>query len=307
MKLSKARPKQPSRGWWLWVLIGSLAWNLGCSAAPEATATPDSTPTAPPPTGTLTPSLTQPPTQTTTVEHRTPTLSPTNTIVVYSPLTEIAISDLPDTIHNPYKPPRLGSDDPHQGVDFYDLDPDSRIARAGRSVQAVLPGSIASVISDRFPFGNAILVETPLSQFTAEWVAALPIPDFGEPWESPYTLTCPPDGADTESQIASYSPSDKQTDLSLYLLYAHMKDPGNFQIGRVIQASQSLGLIGNSGNSLNPHLHLEARIGPGGMQFESLAHYDASATPIEMYNYCLWRVSGLFMSINPLNLFGISP
>ena len=60
-----------------------------------------------------------------------------------------------------------------------------------------------------------------------------------------------------------------------------------------------------SGNALNPHLHIEARIGPSDASFSSLAHYDASATIEEMQNYCLWRISGLFRVLDPLQvLFG---
>ena len=57
-----------------------------------------------------------------------------------------------------------------------------------------------------------------------------------------------------------------------------------------------------SGNALNPHLHLEARVGPAGTRLDSMAHYDSSASPAEMAAYCLWRVSGAFQRINPLQL-----
>jgi hypothetical protein len=46
------------------------------------------------------------------------------------------------------------------------------------------------------------------------------------------------------------------------------------------------------------------RLGPAGVRFSSLAHYDASATIEEMFNYCTWRVSGLFQLVDPMLLLG---
>jgi murein DD-endopeptidase MepM/ murein hydrolase activator NlpD len=61
--------------------------------------------------------------------------------------------------------------------------------------------------------------------------------------------------------------------------------------------------VGNSGLSGNPHLHLEFRIGPANFQFEEMAHYENNATNEEMENYCLWRVSGYFYTIDPMQIF----
>jgi hypothetical protein len=65
--------------------------------------------------------------------------------------------------------------------------------------------------------------------------------------------------------------------------------------------------VGDSGNALNPHLHLETRVGPAGARFSSLAHYDASASLEEMDNYCAWRVSGWFVLLDPLQLLAHQP
>jgi murein DD-endopeptidase MepM/ murein hydrolase activator NlpD len=64
--------------------------------------------------------------------------------------------------------------------------------------------------------------------------------------------------------------------------------------------------VGTSGNSVNPHLHLETRLGPAGFTFASLAHYDTSATQDEMRQYCLWRLSGAFQPFDPMLLLGIT-
>jgi hypothetical protein len=86
----------------------------------------------------------------------------------------MAVQDLADMIANPYNPPPLGSDNPHQGVDLAQVQ--DGMALMGLPVQAVLPGRVALVLSGRFPYGNAVLVETRLDELPADWVAALDLP-----------------------------------------------------------------------------------------------------------------------------------
>ena len=85
-----------------------------------------------------------------------------------------------------------------------------------------------------------------------------------------------------------------------------MKDPTPLKVGDVISAGEQIGLVGTTGNSVNPHLHLEMRFGPGGTKFASMGHYDTAATPIQMATYCLWRTSGQFVAADPLSLL-LSP
>jgi murein DD-endopeptidase MepM/ murein hydrolase activator NlpD len=187
----------------------------------------------------------------------------------------------------------LGSDDPHQGVDFADIDPVYEIALEGRTVQAIFSGSVAAVIQDRFPYGYAILVETPLEQVPPGWLVNLQIPTPAPTQESHLSLTCP----------KSENPPNWDFDhRSLYLMYAHLKEPFNLQVGDQVTCGQKLNAIGNSGNSLNPHLHIEVRVGPAGAIFEGIAHYTGSASPEEMHNYCLWRVSDTFQLLDPMLL-----
>jgi murein DD-endopeptidase MepM/ murein hydrolase activator NlpD len=89
-------------------------------------------------------------------------------------------------------------------------------------------------------------------------------------------------------------------------LYAHLLEPVGFSVGDEINCGTQLGIIGNSGNALNPHLHIELRVGPSGSRFPGMSHYNSSATPLEMAGYCLWRVSGKFQALNPIDLFPIS-
>ncbi|KPL76334.1 hypothetical protein AC812_06620 [Bellilinea caldifistulae] len=200
---------------------------------------------------------------------------------------------LTEQISNPYKPPPPGSDDPHFGVDLADFSQPERIARSGMAVQAVLSGRVAGVIVNRFPYGNALIVETPLSDLDEQVLARLNLPEAPEDVVQPLALTCPPYPL----------PEDWQSrPRSLYLLYAHLQDVPAVTPGGMVECGQVIGAVGDSGNALAPHLHLEARIGPADVNFPSMAHYDPSATNEEMAAYCLWRVSGLFQSMDAMCL-----
>ncbi len=224
---------------------------------------------------------------------RPPTATPTLALSLCSPLEGYTLEQLPGMVSNPYQPPAPSRDDPHQGVDLAVIDPGTGIALQGHPVQAVLAGQVALVIQDRFPYGNAILIETPLDNLPAPWANQPAIPPPA-PTITPHpALTCPP----VESIQA---PQTSQR--SLYLLYAHLEQPSALQLGDSVGCGENIGTVGMSGNALNPHLHLEARVGPKGARLDSMAHYDASASPEEMASYCLWRVSGAFQLIDPLQL-----
>ena len=218
---------------------------------------------------------------------------------VCSPLEGIPFEQLAGMVTNPYNPPPPGSDDPHEGIDLSEMLPDTRIAIPGRTVQAVLGGRVAAVIIDRFPYGNAIFVETDLAALPAglESALALPTPDPSPP--PPGALTCP-EPPDTPGLDLSGTGSSGR---SLYVVYAHLEQAPAFQVGDPISCGQALGTVGMTGNALNPHLHLEIRSGPAGVQFPSMAHYDVSASLEEMAAYCAWRVSGKFQLVDPLNMF----
>lgn len=222
-------------------------------------------------------------------------------IQVCSPMEGIELSQLPEAVVNPFHPPPPGSDDPHQGVDFAERRPGDPVALEGLPVHAVLSGQAASVIVDRFPYGNALLVETSLDSLPVSWQAQLQLPTPGPTLELRSALTCPP------VSEATFTPPSDTTGRSLYLLYAHMKGPVEIQPGEEVACGQAIGAIGSSGNALNPHLHLEVRVGPSGAGFSGMAHYDSSASPEEMANYCTWRVSGIFQLIDPLRLLLLVP
>lgn len=221
-----------------------------------------------------------------------PALPPSKQIC--TPLEGYSLEALLGAVNNPFHPPPAGYDDPHHGVDFADLSPEG-LAQAGLPVQAVLNGRVAAVIRDRFPYGNAVLIETALEDTPTSWLEQLPTP---APTIQPQpALTCP----DTSQPAWDFSSR------SLYLLYAHLQEPPDLDTGETVRCGQAIGAIGDSGNALNPHLHLEARLGPAGARFNSLAHYDASATPEEMDNYCTWRVRGVFQLLDPVQILSQLP
>ena len=227
-----------------------------------------------------------------------PTVTPTPGLHLCSPLPEVPITELRDVIVNPYLPPRWGSDDAHQGVDFAILDPDYLISLGGSPVQAVLEGRVASVMEDRFPYGNAVLVETSLDALPDYWITHLQLPTPAPTLPPHPSLTCPQTGAFLDWELEKRS---------LYLLYAHMEEPPSEKVDDYIYCGDSIGTMGDTGNALNPHLHLEIRIGPSGVSFPSLAHYETRAKPEEMEAYCIWRVSGVFQLIDPMTLFDQIP
>lgn len=230
-----------------------------------------------------------PPPSTATLPPASPTAE--QIALICSPFPGASRADLVAAVSNPFHPPPPGSDDPHQGVDL--AVQQNGMALAGGPVQAVLGGRVVMATNDRFPYGFALLVETPLEDLPPAWLAnqpsLTPAPTLG----AHPSLTCP--------AITPHPPWE-EAGRSLYLLYAHLQEMPALQPGQIVQCGEQVGQIGQSGNALNPHLHLEARLGPAGARFESMAHYDNTATPEEMGNYCIWRVSNVFQLVDPMSL-----
>lgn len=245
---------------------------------------------APAGTSTIAPSPTSEPLNTATMPVVTLPMTPTREMRACAPLPGYTQAGIIAAISNPFHPPeRPGSDDPHQAVDL--AVEQFGIAVTGEVVQTVLAGQVAGVIADRFPYGNAVMIETALDTLPLEWLdrlhAPAPAPTLG-PHPS---LTCP--------QVEKPVTWDEAGSRSLYLLYAHMLEPAEMALDEDVVCGQALGQIGQSGNALNPHLHIEARVGPSGARFTSMAHYSGGVTPEEMANYCIWRVSGVFQLVDP--------
>lgn len=222
-----------------------------------------------------------------------PTLSPVPLARLCTPLQGVPLNQMSSLVSNPYHPPAPGKDDPHAGVDLAMRLADTQMALAGHPVQSAFNGKVVTSIADRFPFGNALLVETPLDAFPADWWLPAEIPTPAPTLAPRSALTCPP-----APEPVFSDPSRR----ALYVLYAHMEKPSKFKAGDAVACGQVIGTVGATGNALAPHLHFETRVGPAGLQMTSMAHYHPSVTAEEMSNYCLWTVSGLFQLVDPLKI-----
>ena len=270
--------------------------------------TPDQIPSAAKPTRLASATIgnTASPTQT-----NTPTLASTFTSTatatiqqICSPLQDIAIEELSSILTTPYQAASPGQDNGHQGVDFAYYHRGSHTVMLGLPVYSSLAGKVAAVILDRPPYGNAIIIETPLTTLTPELLAGLQLPFQSTPPAIDGRLTCPTPAATPAWLPDPSSPLPLTPDrYSLYLLYAHLNKPPLLALGDEVTCGQQVGEVGTTGNSVNPHLHLETRLGPSGATFTSLAHYLNTATIEEMSSYCTWRVSGIFQAFDPMLLF----
>jgi murein DD-endopeptidase MepM/ murein hydrolase activator NlpD len=277
---------------------------LGCT--PAAVSPPPSSPTLPP-TKTLlpTPSVTSkpptatsiPPTPTLTPLPPTATLTSTPVVEVCSPLQDVSLDELPQIVTNPFDQPRPGLDDGHHGVDLAFYRFGNHVGMSGLPVLSVLPGTVAAAVTDRPPYGNMVMIETPLEFVPPAWNTTLQLPTL-MPTVVPPNLTCP---------VQPDFPNLDVNRRSLYLLYAHLNKPTTLTPGQAVACGGPLGEVGTTGNSVNPHLHLEVRIGPSGARFDGMAHYIGNATTLEMLNYCAWRVSGLFQMTDPMKLLSLRP
>jgi murein DD-endopeptidase MepM/ murein hydrolase activator NlpD len=190
-----------------------------------------------------------------------------------------------------FQPPLPGRDDGHHGVDFAFYRHNNLTTMVGLPVQAILSGRVAAVIPDRKPYGNAIIIETPLENLSIQTSSTIKLPTSGPTVLPDPRLTCP------KTQI---EPWQKEQGRSLYHLYAHLNQLPALKVGEMVSCGQKVGEVGTTGNSVNPHLHLETRLGPSGASFTSLGHYDTRLSEEERSNYCTWRVSGWFQMFDPM-------
>lgn len=211
-----------------------------------------------------------------------------------SPLAGIELSELDSITSNPFSMPQPGKDDGHHGIDFAFYQYKSFSGIYQNPIQSIFSGTVTLINPDRPPYGNFIIIETPLNFFSDDIQSILmkKIPD-GKNYALPY-LSCP--------DLNAAMPTNKATSFSLYALYAHMDSLPLPENGATVSSGDSIGFVGNSGMSGNPHLHLEFRVGPSNADIGKMAHYDNTVSPNEMTNYCLWRVSGLYQMLDPMQI-----
>jgi murein DD-endopeptidase MepM/ murein hydrolase activator NlpD len=269
------------------ILAGCAPAPAPIPAATQTTLPPTVTP-QPIPSATLLPSATS-----TTTPAPSATPDPSVGFVLSSPLQDIALAELKDIISNPFQPTTPGLDDGHHGTDFSYYAHGTHMKMEGLEIYSLLPGKVAGVIYNRKPYGNAIIIETPFTYIPATYLTLLNPPQAATPFPyNPRLTGC--ESLQNQSWV--------ETPSSVYVLYGHMKDPPVLQIGDSVSSGELIGLVGNTGASGNPHLHLEIRLGTGGTKFASMSHYDGSATPQERIEYCNWRISGKFIMLDPMEV-----
>lgn len=215
------------------------------------------------------------------------------------PLAGLVFSDLSaaEININPFATPAVSLDDGHHGLDIAFWHFEDFSTMEGLPVLSMFDGKVVSVINDRAPYGNMIMIETPLDQIPAEFMESGYIPTRAPLAVNDGRLTCPEfSGAEYESNARS-----------LYVLYAHLLNPPTFRTGDSVTACQQIGAVGNTGESSQFHLHMEVRVGPSGASFPCMSHRNTGATVEEMRNYCLWRISGIFQMFDPMTVLSQIP
>jgi len=252
--------------------------------------------TQPPPQPTHTASPTLLPTATATATATPlpePSHTPTPSFEICSPLEDETFESLPLILSKPLDIPHtFGDDTGHHGVDFAYFQRGDRLSIEGIQIYAIMAGKTVLTLDDHIPYGYTMIIETPLADLPKHIQEILldgyqPVPE--DPY---YRLVCP------EVPLPEIT-----GEFAVYHLYAHMEIRPGFNRGDPIACGKTLGTVGNTGYSSNPHLHLETRLGPSGMQIETMAHYELTNTPEQMGNYCLWRMSGYYQIFDPFILF----
>lgn len=251
-----------------------------------------------PATATPIPSDTLEPTATSTAIALLPTPSPTpGVFAVCSPLEDETFDSLPPILTKPIElPAHFGQDFGHPGLDFAYFQRGDRTSIQGIEVYAILSGKVVLTLDNDYPYGYTVVIETPLEGLPEDLQETLLEGYAAVPEDVEYQYNCP--DVQTPAITGEYS---------LYHLYAHLEAPPSFSWGDAITYGQLLGTVGNTGWSSNPHLHLETRLGPSGLDITTMAHYETTATEEQMSNYCLWRSSGYYQVIDPFLLFEAVP
>jgi murein DD-endopeptidase MepM/ murein hydrolase activator NlpD len=267
-------------------LLTLLIFTAGCNTTiipTIANTQPPIVTPSPEPTNTSTPASTATPVP-------EPTLTPPPVLSACSPLKDIGLDELYAITSNPFSFTSAFTDTGHPAVDLAFFTYKEFSTFLGHPVQALLPGKVTLVVNDRFPYGNMVMIETPLESISPGLLSSISLP-------TPIP----------QENIAAFSSCDLQMEpltwdaemKSIYTLYAHLENDLHVKIGDQVSCGQEIGSVGLSGNTVAEHLHLEVRVGPANAGFSTIATFREDATPRERYNYCIWSLSGNFQAIDP--------
>lgn len=227
----------------------------------------------------------------------TPTPTATNEPIseICSPLQSIKLGDLNKITSQGFTPSAPYKDDGHPAIDLAFYTFKELASMIGHPVQSIFPGTVSLVIEDRYPYGNAIMIETPLELISNEMLAAMTLPTPIPQENLERVRQCESNPLYEDMAPLNWSENDK----SMYVIYAHLLEKPKLKTGESVSCGQVVGVVGSTGNSAEEHLHLELRIGPSEAQFGIMSMYFPDATIEERYSYCIWTSSGRFQPINP--------
>ena len=104
----------------------------------------------------------------------------------------MALNELPGMIAgNVYQTPMPGRDSGHPGIDLAFYSHGSHKTMLGLPLKAAMAGRIAAVLPDRYPYGNALIIEVPLEKVPPRWLANLNWPAVEATVVPDGRLTCP--------------------------------------------------------------------------------------------------------------------
>ncbi len=271
-------------------LLLVLALFLSACQPAQLASTVTATQPLPEPTATASPTVVPTGTATPLPE---PSPTPTPFFEICSPLEDETSKSLRLIISKPLDiPQNFGDDTGHHGVDFAYFQRGDRQSIEGIEIYAIMPGKTVLTLENQRPYGFTVLIETPLSDLPKHLQEILLAGYLPVPEDPHFRLVCP----EVPQPVIT-------GEFAVYHLYAHMEAPPEYNQGDSIACGETLGTVGNTGYSSNPHLHLETRLGPSGLQIETMAHYENTNTLEEMGNYCLWRISGYYQLFDPFFLF----
>jgi RHS repeat-associated protein len=167
----------------------------------------------------------------------------------------------PVTVTDPYGAPRYDDAGNPIGGGHQGID----LWNYDQQIFTVFSGTVVSFLGqDIDPFGNSLVIETNF------WM----LPD---------------------SVITALGVKPGQ---SVYVLYAHMKEPPTVDLGAEVTRGQTIGKMGNTGTVFGSgggtHLHLEARVGPSGAIFGPISKQQG----VRSKGYADWFWGG-FGLVNP--------
>ncbi|MEI7848210.1 MAG: M23 family metallopeptidase [Chloroflexota bacterium] len=191
---------------------------------------------------------------------------------VCSPLAIQPLDKLSKMITQPFIMP-LGTDvggytdGGHHGLDV-GFNTRGMLRFIGTPILAAVEGKVSSIIYNRPPYGNMVILETTYDHIPQKVIINQKIP-AGD---------------------------------SLYVLYAHMQNLQPLKIGQVIKCGHLIAEAGLSGITSGPHLHFETRWGPPDAKFPVMGAYRGDVTPDEMKYYKIWRMSRIYKLFDPFVL-----